>query len=103
MKPASVVVNPDNLYHPTEPRETTPEQHSAPAWVRTRSTILGARRVAGVGWPLEWVIGFKEITASTNGRTALRAHKASAPVLVANMNNFAFDYRRPVEGFTARH
>ena len=125
---ASVVVNPNNLNRPAQPREATPEQHADPAWLPDPQFWVHADSIAWE-WPLEWVIGFKEITAATNHRTvigsvfpraafgnktpiflptgsdsdgATAAYKASAPLLIANMNALAFDFiaRQKVHGQT---
>ena len=125
---ASVVVNPDNLNRPAQPREATPEQHADPDWLPEPQFWVDTDSIEWE-WPLEWVIGFKEITAATNRRTvissafpraafgnktpifvplhshhadATAAYKTSAPLLMANMNAFAFDFiaRQKVHGQT---
>ena len=125
---ASVVVNPDNLNRPAQPRETTPDQHADPAWLPDPRFWV---RADSFDWPwaLEWIIGFKEITAATNHRTVIGSvfpkaafgnkapiflptgtdtvdatteYKTSAPLLVANLNTLAFDFiaRQKVHGQT---
>ena len=125
---ASVVVNPDNLNRPAQPREATPEQHANPDWLPDPQFWVHTDSIAWE-WPLDWIIGFKEISAATNHRTvigsvfpraafgnktpiflptgtavdeATAAYKRSAPLLVANMNSMAFDFiaRQKVHGQT---
>ncbi len=125
---ASVIVNPDNLNRPAQPREATPDQHADPHWLPDPQFWVPADACRW-DWPLEWVVGFKEITAPTNHRTVIGsvfpqaafgnktpiflpmagaavemtdAYKASAPLLVANLNAMAFDFvaRQKVHGQT---
>ena len=125
---ASVVVNPNNLNRPAQPREATLEQHTDPNWLPEPQFWVHADSIDR-RWPLEWIIGFKEITAATNRRTmigsvfpraafgnktpvflptgthrgdATVAYKAAAPLLIANMNAFSFDFiaRQKVHGQT---
>ena len=125
---ASIVVNPDNLNRPAQPREATLHQHMDPDWLPDPQFWIQSDSIEW-RWPLEWIIGFKEITAATNRRTmiasvfpksafgnktpillpfgtdvndALRMYRDSAPLLVANMNSFAFDFvaRQKVHGQT---
>ena len=125
---ASVVVNPNNLNRPGQPREATLEHHTDPDWLPRPQFWVQADSIDWK-WPLEWTIGFKEITAATNRRTmigsvfpraafgnktpiflptgthlgdATAAYKAAAPLLMANMNAFSFDFiaRQKVHGQT---
>ena len=125
---AGVVVNPDNLNRPAQPRAATPEQHADPRWLPAPQFYVPADACRWE-WPLEWVIGFKEITAATNGRTVIAAvfpkaafgnktpiflplagagadmtdaYKKAAPLLAANLNAMAFDFiaRQKVHGQT---
>ena len=125
---ASVVVNPDNLNRPAQPREATPDQHADPAWLPDPQFWVRADSFRWE-WPLEWIIGFKEITAATNHRTVIGSifpkaafgnktpiflptgtdtadattrYKTSAPLLIANLNTLAFDFiaRQKVHGQT---
>ena len=125
---ASVVVNPDNLNRPAQPREATPDQHADPDWLPDPQFWVPADACRW-DWPLEWVVGFKEITAPTNHRTVIGsvfpkaafgnktpiflpmsgadvemtdAYKEAAPLLVANLNAMAFDFvaRQKVHGQT---
>ena len=69
---ASVVVNPANLNRPAQPVSATIEQHQDPNWLPTPQFWVLASKC---NWPAEqtWVLGFKEITASTNIRTFISA------------------------------
>ena len=69
---ASVVVNPANVNRPAQPRNATLEDHLNPGWLPTPQFWVPASRC---GWPSRstWVLGFKEITASTNVRTFIAA------------------------------
>ena len=69
---ARIVVNPDNLHRPAQPRPATPEQHRDPDWFPAPQYWVAA---SACGWPpnLGWVLGFKEITAPTNVRTFIAA------------------------------
>ena len=125
---ASIVINPDNLNRPAQPRQATLHQHMDPDWLPDPQFWVHADSIEW-RWPLDWIIGFKEITAATNRRTmiasvfpksafgnktpillpfgtdvndALRMYRDSAPLLAANMNSFAFDFvaRQKVHGQT---
>ena len=125
---ASVVVNPDNLNRPAQPLETTPGQHADAAWLPDPQFWVRADSFEWK-WPLEWIIGFKEITAATNHRTVIASvfpkaafgnkipiflptgtdaddataqYTTSAPLMVANLNTFAFDFiaRQKIHGQT---
>ena len=69
---ASVVVNPANVNRPAQPRNATLEDHLNPGWLPTSQFWVPESRC---GWPSRsaWVLGFKEITASTNVRTFIAA------------------------------
>ena len=69
---ASVVVNPANVNRPAQPRNATLEDHLNPGWLPTPQFWVPESRC---GWPSRstWVLGFKEITASTNVRTFIAA------------------------------
>ncbi len=125
---AGVVVNPENLNRPAQPREATAEQHADPCWLPKPQFWVPADACPWE-WPLEWVVGFKEITAVTNVRTVIAsvfpkaafgnktpvflplagagagvtdAYKRAAPLLAANLNAIAFDFiaRQKVHGQT---
>ena len=125
---AGVVVNPNNLNRPAQPREATPRQHADPNWLPQPQFWVPVDACRWE-WPLEWVIGFKEITAATNSRTMIASvfpkaafgnktpiflplagsgaevtdsYKKAAPLLAANLNAMAFDFiaRQKVHGQT---
>ncbi len=125
---ASVEVNPQNLNRPAQPRIATTEEHANPKWVPDPQFWVSAETFDWQ-WPLPWVLGFKEITASTNHRTMIAAlfpkaafgnktpiflpvdgdveevtarYKKCAALLVANFNCMAFDFiaRQKVHGQT---
>ena len=125
---ASVVVNPENLNRPAQPRETTPDEHADPNWLPDPQFWVDADAFEWQ-WPLDWVLGFKEITAPTNKRTVISslfpkaafgnktpiflpvvgerietttAYKDCAPLLAANLNSMAYDFaaRQKVHGQT---
>ena len=69
---ARVVVNPENQHRPAQPEPATLEQHQNPDWLPDPQFWVAASECS---WPPEstWVLGFKEITASTNVRTFISA------------------------------
>ena len=125
---ASVVVNPENLNRPARPRQTTLEEHSDSNWSPDPQFWVSEDSYEWP-WPLEWVLGFKEITAPTNRRTVIAslfpksafgnktpiflpangdtedsadAYKDCALLLAANLNSYALDFvaRQKVHGQT---
>ena len=122
---ASVVVNPENLNRPAQPREATLAEHEDPAWSPDPQFWVAADDVT---WPdsMDWALAFKDVTAPTNVRTMIAAlvprsgvgntlplllpsdaagptaaSDAAAPwLLAANLNSFAFDFiaRQKVQG-----
>ena len=125
---ASVVVNPDNLNRPAQPRETTLDEYADPDWLPKPQFWVDEKEIK---WPeeLDWVFGFKDITSATNRRTVIAslfpkaafgnktpiflpvagdaeettdAYKHCAILLTANFNSFAFDLvaRQKVHGQT---
>ena len=125
---ASVVVNPDNLNRPAQPRETTVDEYADPDWLPNPQFWVDEKEIE---WPeeLDWVFGFKDITSATNRRTVIAslfpkaafgnktpiflpvagdaeetaaAYKHCAILLTANFNSFAFDFvaRQKVHGQT---
>ena len=115
---ASVVVNPENLKRPGVKLETTPEQHQDPSWVSQPRFWVADNSIRGIG-TLDWLVGFKRITAVTNSRTmiaslfpraafghnvpiftpirgdldpSIASYKAAALTLVSNLNSMAFDF-----------
>ena len=109
---ASVVVNPANLFRPGQPKKTLYEEHQDPSftpspryWINQQENSATQR--------FEWMLCFKDITASTNVRTMIASivpqvgcgHKLplllpyeggfsslDAACILANLNSFAFDY-----------
>ena len=125
---ASVDVNPENLNRPAQPRIATLEEHANTQWVPDPRFWVSTGSFDW-HWPLPWVLGFKEITSSTNQRTMIASlfpkaafgnktpiflpiegdvdeetakYMNSAVLLVANFNCMAFDFvaRRKVHGQT---
>ena len=125
---ASVVVNPENLNRPAQPLDATPKEHASPDWLPTPQFWV-RRDSFEWPWTLEWVLGFKEITAPTNRRTVIGSlfpragfgnktpvflpvagdphaaptgYKEAGALLAANLNSFAFDFvaRQKVHGQT---
>ena len=116
---ASVVVNPENPHRPAQPVPATPEQQQDPDWLPDPQFWVPAEEC---GWPegATWVLGFKEITASTNIRTFIAAllptvgfgnkvpiFKSETParqewLLAANLNATVFDFvtRQKIQGQT---
>ncbi|MDP1610919.1 MAG: Eco57I restriction-modification methylase domain-containing protein [Sulfuritalea sp.] len=121
---ASVVMNAENLHRPAQQEASTFAQHIDPNflpepqfWVTTDEV----RRQYSGGW----VLAFKEITAPTNMRSMIacivpgvgfgnklplllpdsgaeNGYAQDAPLLVANLNSFAFDFvvRQKLQGQT---
>ena len=116
---ASVVVNPENLNRPAQPREATDEEHGDPDWLPDPQFWVPE---SDCGWAQgsNWTLGFKEITAPTNVRTFIAAlfpavgFGNKVPILkpetaarnewllAANLNAMAFDFaaRQKVQGQT---
>ena len=116
---ASVVVNPANLNRPGQPLPARLSQHANPEWLPSPRFWVPASKC---GWPpgVDWILGFKEITASTNVRTFIAALLPSVgfgnklPIFVpktntrtewmltANFNSMAFDFvaRQKLQGQT---
>ena len=116
---ASVVVNPENQHRPAQPVPATPEQQQDPAWLPDPQFWVPAKEC---DWPkgATWVLGFKEITASTNIRTFIAALLPAVgfgnkvPILkpetsdrkewllAANLNATIFDFvtRQKIQGQT---
>lgn len=120
---ASVVVNPENLNRPAQPRETTLEEHADPRWSPDPQFWVPADEVE---WPqgLDWALAFKDVTSPTNVRTMIAALVPRSGVgntlpllllddagstaagaealwlLAANLNSFVFDFvaRQKVQG-----
>ena len=119
---ASVVVNPQNLNRPAQPRETTLAEHADTGWLPKPQFWVDENSVK---WPpgLEWSIGFKDVTASTNVRAMIASivprsavantlpilipdtddvvsYKQSLWLLAACLNSFPLDFvaRQKVQG-----
>ena len=119
---ASVVVNPDNLNRPAQPREATAEEHADPNRLPDPQFWVN---LIDVEWPadLNWAVAFKDVTAPTNVRTMIAAvmphsaygntlpvllpdttdstdYKEKVWLLAACLNSFAFDFvsRQKVQG-----
>jgi len=114
---ASVITNLHNLHRPNQPLETTPEQHADPyfepephSWV---NKVQVEARLAG-RWTHPWMLGWKDITSTTNERTVIASilprvgvgHKfplmfpdntfglKRIACLYANLNSFILDFAR---------
>ena len=122
---ASVVVNPENLNRPAQPREATDEEHANPDWLPDPQFWVSEDEAE---WPegLEWTLAFKHVTAPTNVRTMIacigpragfgnslpilfpinkapaeiQAYKEASYLVAANLSAFAFDFvtRQKVQG-----
>ena len=117
---ASVVVNPENLNRPAQPRDATLEEHSDQSWLPSPQYWVSRD---ACDWPdnLRWTIGLKHVTSTTNVRTVITSFVPwagfgnsipvlmpvdggldaySAACLVGNLNSFGFDYvaRQKVQG-----
>lgn len=111
---ANVVVNAANTHRAAQQDAATAAEHENPAFTVSPQFWVSASEVRKV-LSTNWAIGFKEITAPTNARTMIGAvlplagfgnklplwlpestslleYPAVAPLLLANMNSFAFDY-----------
>ncbi len=106
---ASVISNPDNLFRPGQPQDTSTEQRRDPSWSPTPRYWIDASEC---DWKADenWVLGFKEITAATNRRTFIAAIMPTVAfgnkvpllrgtakerheyLLCANLNSFVFDF-----------
>lgn len=116
---ASIVINPENLNRPAQPLSATPEQSASPDWLPDPQYWI-AKSECDLTATLPWVLGFKEITAATNVRTAIAAAfppygfgnkvpvlaplEPASPLelLLANFNALPFDFaaRQKVQGQT---
>ena len=116
---ANIVVNLKNQHRPAQPVPATPEQHRDPTWLPDPQFWVPASKC---NWTVgvEWVLGFKEITAPTNVRTLIAAlfptigfgnkvpilkpetTDRSEWLLAANMNATILDFvtRQKVQGQT---
>ncbi|MYC70786.1 MAG: restriction endonuclease [Gemmatimonadetes bacterium] len=118
---ASVVVNPENLNRPGQPREATPEEHANPNWLPNIRYFVDSshRKIASTRG---YILTYKRITAATNVRTMIAAvgpHAAyeinannillptetevvACCCIVSCLNSMAFDYvvRQKIQGVT---
>ena len=123
---ACVIVNPENLNRPAQPVETTPGEYTDPNWVPDSQYWVSESEGE---WPdnLEWTLGFKHVTASTNVRTMIASvlpragfgnslpvlmpapgclsegtssYKQCSSLIIANLNSMPFDFvtRQKVQG-----
>ena len=109
---ASVVVNPANLFRPGQPKKTLYEEHQDPSFTPSPRYWINQQENSATQ-SFEWMLCFKDITASTNVRTMIASivpqvgcgHKLplllsyeggfsslDAACILANLNSFAFDY-----------
>ena len=116
---ANVVVNPENLNRPAQPREASLAEHANPTWLPDHQYWVPESEC---GWApgTNWVLGFKEITAPTNVKTFIAAlfpavgFGNKVPILksetedreewllAANLNAMIFDFatRQKIQGQT---
>ena len=116
---ASVVVNPENLNRPAQPREASLDEHANPNWLPDPQYWV---LTSECGWTSgsNWVLGFKEITAPTNARTFIASlfpevgfgnkvpilkpetEDRNEWLLAANLNAMIFDFvvRQKIQGQT---
>ena len=69
---ASVVVNPENLNRPAQPREATLQQHADRDWM-PKPQFWVSEDDSDESHGLSWFVGFKDVTAPTNVRTMIVA------------------------------
>ncbi|MDP2761281.1 MAG: Eco57I restriction-modification methylase domain-containing protein [Sideroxyarcus sp.] len=118
---ASVVMNADNLHRPAQQEANTTAQHADANFYPTPQFWVSASDVQPQ-FTGKWVIAYKAITAPTNMRTMIAAivpecgvgnsmamllpgneeqnYAQFAPLLLANLSSFAFDFvlRTKVQG-----
>ena len=119
---ASVVVNPENLNRPAQPKDATLQEHADPHWLPDPQFWVSEDSLE---WPegLEWAVAFKDVTAPTNVRTMIASlaprscfgntlpllmpdtagvatYKADAWLWAACLNSTALDFaaRQKVQG-----
>ena len=109
---AGVLYNPDNVFRPRQPKETSYEEHRDPAFMPTPYNWVNQQESLYMQ-SFEWMLCFKDTTASTNTRTMIACmlpqvgcgHKLplllpdgedlnslDAACVLANLNSFIFDY-----------
>lgn len=116
---ASVVVNPESLHRPAQPKSATAAEHQNTNWLPLPQFWISKTQVQGKS-NCFWHIGFKDVTAPTNMRTVIATIVPQAgfgntlalilptdngatsflPLLLANMNSMVLDYcaRQKVQG-----
>jgi hypothetical protein len=116
---ASVVVNVSNLHRPAQQEASTAVQHADPNWLPNPQFFVNRSDLQSFAKD-QWVVAFKQVTAPTNVRTMIASvlpmcgvghsmcviaaetavPNPSLPLLLANLNSFAFDYlgRQKVQG-----
>ena len=116
---ASVVVNPEKINRPAQPRNASFSEHANRGWFPKHQFWVPASEC---GWTAEsnWVIGFKDITSPTNARTFIAAlfpavgfgnkvpilkaqtEERNEWLLAANFNSMIFDFstRQKIQGQT---
>ena len=114
---ASIVVNPNNLHRPAQPRTATIEQHGDPDWLPDPQYWVLRGETSFAEAP--YLLGFKDVTAPTNVRSMIAAlipnsgvantlpivaadwrSGADGALLLANLNAVVFDYvaRQKIQG-----
>ena len=109
---ASITNREGNLFRPGQPDRTLDEEYSDPAF-SPRPRYWVSQQESDVVQSLQWLLAFKDITASTNVRTMIAAivpqvgcghtlpvlipakcdfDSERAACLLANLNSFGFDY-----------
>ncbi len=117
---ASVVVNPDNVHRPGQPKPAGAEEHKNPAWAPTPQfwvSSVATRAALSPEAISTWLLAFKDVTSPTNERTMIASlipytaagntlaillgpTASDAALLLAVLNSFAFDFvaRQKVQG-----
>ena len=116
---ASVIINPANQHRPHQPVSATIDQHRDPGWLpEPQYWVLAAECICSPD--MGWLVGFKEITATTNRRTFISSvlpavgfgnkvpilrpttSRRDEWLLAANFNATVFDFvtRQKVQGQT---
>ena len=114
---ASIVINPENLHRPAQPRPAGLEQHGDPNWLPDPQYWVLRGKTSLPTAP--YLLGFKDVTAPTNVRSMIAAlipgsgvgntlpvvsadwhGGADAACLLANFNALLFDYvaRQKIQG-----
>ena len=109
---ASIVNREGNLFRPGQPDRTLDEEYLDPGF-SPRPRYWVSEQESSIAWNSQWFLAFKDITATTNIRTMIAAivpqvgcghtlpllvltksgfSSEDAACLLANLNNFGFDY-----------